>query len=152
LDSWLARSRQAWKIRWSQISALLGPLLIFVTAPNLRRWGPVPMLLGLALGVLSIVLPHLVRCRVCGLQLHTSSEARRQPRFQVDNWITSLQLCPICLDDGWATAESRERWLQSGRTPEEPYWGMDRVALAILAVLLMLVSAFMVGEIYRVKP
>jgi hypothetical protein len=29
---------------------------------------------------------------------------------------------------------------------------MDRVALAILAVLLMLVSAFMVGEIYRVKP
>jgi hypothetical protein len=29
---------------------------------------------------------------------------------------------------------------------------MDRVALAILAILLMIVSAFMVGEIYRVKP
>ncbi len=67
-------------------------------------------------------------------------------------WLISLQLCPLCLDDGSATNDARERWLQSGRAPEEPYWGFDKVALAVLAILLMLISAYMVGEIYRVKP
>jgi hypothetical protein len=152
LDNWLARSRQAWKIRCAQVCGGTGVLLTVAAIIAPRRAGLVPLYVGWTLLVVSAVLPATVRCRVCKLRIRGGSAARDIPRLSRHRWLLSLQLCPHCLDDGSATNDARDRWLQSGRAPEKPHWGINKVALAILAILLMLVSTFMVGEIYRVKP
>ena len=110
------------------------------------------LLLGNVFLFIGVLLRALIRCPLCGVRLQGSSTFQAIPRLQRLDWMRSLDSCPLCLDDGSATPESRRRWLQSGRMPEGPYWSVGRLTLAVLAIFLMLALASLVGEVYRVKP
>lgn len=78
-----------------------------------------------------------VHCKVCGLNLPSCVEARVAGSRRWE-WIANLEGCPICGDDGSASAESHARWRDEGRPPEEPYWNPTRVAVAIAAIVMVL--------------
>jgi hypothetical protein len=119
-------------------------MILFFMSP--RRTGLWSCFFGLALLGTSVLLPDFVRCSICGLRLQTSSAAQSVPWHWRQQWILSLQACPVCLDDGNATIESQERWLQSGSVNEQPYWSVARLAIAIGAILAVLGFAVAEGE------
>lgn len=152
---WLRRSGQAWKTKSAVTAAAVGFVLFAMGFVVLQRWDPVALIAFLlvpALGVANLVLPMWVRCPVCGLQLDTCSIARKLSRGDRLKWLEALDVCPICGDDGRATAESRARWLNSGVKPEAPYWSRSRILLAILATILVAGGGYAIGALYEVKP
>jgi hypothetical protein len=109
------------------------PFLLIVTA-----FGSVILL------VLAKVLIALPRCGVCGLWLESSSTGRRQHARLA--WLTSVEQCPICSDDGLATPDARDRWRLQGRASEAPYWTRARLSLALGAIVGLPVFAYLVAE------
>jgi hypothetical protein len=145
--NWLQRSKQAWKMRGSLVWCLAGlglEVLGFVL-----RWYP-GFFAGLALLTIYFVLPMSVRCRVCGLRTWASSAALRQSIGDRVAWLWSLESCPVCGDDGRATAESRTDWARSGKMPERPYWSGGRILLAILIALLFVSGGVAVAR-WRIR-
>jgi hypothetical protein len=114
-------------------------------------WVTLSAVIALPLLVLNVVLPLLVRCRVCGVQIETSSGARTLSRDHRLRWLESLQACPVCGDDGLASAASRERWLTSGHRVETPYWSLARILLAIVGAVLLVGGGTWIGARYRVR-
>jgi len=151
LAGWLDRSGQTWKVRGAAVTAVTGFPLMVVGFVGVRRWGPAPLLLGLALAALNLVLPLLVRCRVCGLHLESSVTARTLSRADRLGWIRALESCPSCADDGLATEETRVRWVNSGSRREEVYWSSRRLILAIVLTVLIAGGGFAIGALYRMK-
>jgi len=157
-DSWLERSGQAWKIRTAVFGAVAG-ITLFLLALFAGRmvdrrfsdWVALSAVIALPLLVLNFVLPLLVRCRVCGVQMQTFSSARTLSRNQRLTWLESLQACPVCGDDGMASAESRERWLTSGQRVERPYWSLARILLAVVGAVLLVGGGIWIGGRYRVR-
>ncbi len=91
--------------------------------------------------VAGLVLPLLVRCQVCGLQLGSSSAARRMPFHERSDWLETLQACPVCGDDGRASLEAVRAWQASGKLGEPSHWSGNRMLLAILAAILLVSMA-----------
>src|SRR5438552_17844088 len=86
-EGWLERSGQAWKMRTAVFGAIAGmTLLLFaffagrMVDRRFADWVALSALIALPLLVLNLVLPLLVRCRVCGVQMETSSNARTLSR------------------------------------------------------------------------
>jgi hypothetical protein len=104
----------------------------------------VPLAFAVPILFMACALQFHIQCRVCGLRLRSSSACRRLPRSARSRWLKTLGACPICGDDGRATAQSRETWIRSGRLPEEVYWSMTRLGVAVLAILAMLIVLFMI--------
>lgn len=135
--TWLRRSGQAWKIQGSFLCNVLA--YAGITLSIVLSWEAVPWLLvvvafgSLVLLVLAKILVALPRCAVCGLWLESSSAGRHQRR--PISWLTSIEACPICGDDGAATPDSRRRWRLSGGAAEPPYWSRARLAIAVALVV-----------------
>ncbi len=145
-DNWLERSGQRWKDRGSLIVAWAGGLLMAVGAVWVQQLGPVPILLGMALGGAAFGLRWLIRCRVCGVALQGSAAMRRAGIFGEAAFLQHLDSCPVCGDDGRATSEGRARWIQLGQPSEKPYWSWARLAVAAgLAVLILYLSVSIGG-------
>jgi hypothetical protein len=157
-DGWLERSGQAWKMRTAVFGAIAGmTLLLFalfagrMVDRRFADWVAFCALIALSLLVLNLVLPLLVRCRVCGVQMETSSNARTLSRDRRLRWMESLQVCPVCGDDGLACAASRERWLTSGQGGERPYWSLARILWTTVAAALLIGGGVWIGGRYRVR-
>jgi hypothetical protein len=157
-DGWLGRSGQAWKTRTAVFGAVAGVMLVLLalTLGRLldRRLGalvPLSLVIAFPLLLLNFLLPMLVRCRICGLQMDSSSAVRELPRDQRLAWLETLQACPICGDDGLASSESRERWLAGGMPVERPYWSLTRILLATLVTVLLAGGGMWIGVRYRVR-
>jgi len=153
-QGWLEQSGQAWKLRVAVGAAYFGFLMLAVALVLVGRsnFGVGALLLVPMAGALNAFLPMLVRCRVCGLQIETSSWARRLTRDARLTWIEGLESCPGCGDDGSATVESRARWVRSGVALEDPYWSRWRVVWAALVTLLFVGGGLAIGMLYRVRP
>lgn len=147
--SWLEASGQVWKIKAAVATAACA--FIFLSIGVLAAFTRQKAVVGIALvmtilvGVVNLVLPLCVRCRVCGLQLETSSAARQLARGQRFEWIQSIAACPACGDGGQATDESRDKWRRSGRRGEGEYWSVRRIGLAILITVLAVGGGFVLG-------
>jgi hypothetical protein len=145
-------------MRTAVVGAIAGMTLLLVAlfaGRMLNRrfvdWVVFSALIALPLLVFNLVLPLLVRCRVCGVQMETSSNARTLSRDRRLRWMESLQACPVCGDDGLASAESRERWLTSGQGGERPYWSLARILWATVAAALLVGGGVWIGGRYRVR-
>ena len=157
-EGWLQRSGQAWKTRGALLAGWMGMVfafLPFVLAGVIHRrlpgWVVVLALLGLALLIANSVLPMLVRCGVCSVQLETSLAARALPSSRRLQWVESIQTCPVCGDDGRASLDSRTAWHARGVAAERPYWSSVRIILGIIAAILMVAGGVFVGGRYRVR-
>jgi hypothetical protein len=109
------------------------------------------VLSSIPLGAVASLLRTFVRCRVCGLRLTSCTEARAAGSRKWQ-WLESLDSCPVCGDDGSASAESRERWRQSGLSPEPPYWNASRTTVALLVMLAIAGGGIWYGVSYRPNP
>jgi hypothetical protein len=107
---------------------------------------------AMILGVTATTLRLLVRCPVCGLQLATSPDARARSRRHRLRWFRSLDTCPACDDDGRATAESRQRWQDSGRLAVQPYWSAQRLALTGLFLIAFACAFVGLASHVRMNP
>lgn len=105
--NWLERSGQAWKLTLADVG-LFSSLVLIVGGVALRK--PGVTLAGLAVGILGVVLPFVVRCAVCRVRLMRSEEARTLPRGYRGDMLRSLEVCPVCRDDGSATPDSVAAW------------------------------------------
>jgi hypothetical protein len=143
--AWLRRSRHDWKVRVAQWVGI-PPLLVIVVAlaiaaryPNAQRpeWVysmfTAGMLSTLPSGVAVFLLHAAVRCGVCGLRL-TSCAAAREWGSRKWLWLSTLEVCPVCGDDGTATTAAKARWAESGGQAEPRYWGSRRLILALLII------------------
>jgi len=112
----------------------------------------VPLVLGsiIPIGLVAFVLPMSVRCRVCGLHMESSSAARTLPNSERLSWLETLEACPVCGDDGRATAASRSAWNSSGGRAEQPYWSVRRMLVGLLVAASLLSTALFIGS--HVKP
>ena len=106
---------------------------------QLQSAATVLLMLSLLVAVVGYAVRARLHCHVCGLNMPSCVEARvaGSRRWQ---WIATLEVCPVCGDDGSASPESHERWREGGRRIEEPYWSFARVALVIVAIVIMLVG------------
>lgn len=143
------RSGQAWKIRASRLAVACGYALLFIALVGPRHWGGVSALLGTISLVVGLLMPALVRCRVCGLRLQSSTYARGLSIGDRTQWITTVELCPVCGDDGLALPDSQVRWAESGRS-EDPYWSGKRLLIASLLMTLLIGGAALLRSFYRV--
>jgi hypothetical protein len=155
---WLKRSGQTWKIRAAVFAAVTGISFLVLALVGGRvldhRFGGlvvVSSLLALPLLLLNLVLPLVVRCGVCGLQVETSQGARTLSRGRRLGWLESLETCPVCGDNGLASAESRQRWLASGQSVERPYWSLARIVLAAVVAVVLIGGGVWIGGRYRVR-
>jgi hypothetical protein len=157
---WLRRSGFDWVLRSGRYADFL-PGLVFASwfllmglfgGRDTPRWLTAVFAAGLVLslayaGVVAI-LRAFVRCRVCGLRVASCGEARVLAGRKWA-WVASLEACPVCGDDGRASPESRSRWLQSGSSPEPPYWSRQRIAIAVLLTLLLAGGGWWYGASWR---
>lgn len=102
--SWLERSRQAWKLTLADVG-LFSSLVLIVGGIALRH--PATTLAGVAIGIPGFALPFLIRCRVCGLRMMMSEEARTLPRGYRAEMLRSMEVCPVCRDDGHGSVGAR---------------------------------------------
>jgi hypothetical protein len=149
MTNWLERSGQDWKRVGAHLGALVGvpsTVLGFVFLREL--W--VLFVLGLVMLLANLVFPLLIRCRVCGLHLESSTAARSRARSDRLKWVVSLDSCPACGDDG-ASSPSTPAW---GRLTlrERPYWSVRRILTASFLTLLLLGGAVAIGALYRIRP
>ena len=77
---------------------LLASFVLIVGGVVLER--PAPTVAGLVVGITSVLLPFFVRCPVCRLRLMMSEEARTLPRGYRSAMLGTLEVCPVCHDDG----------------------------------------------------
>jgi hypothetical protein len=116
---------------------------------------PYLVVLGLGVGCLNVVLPLVVRCRVCGLRVNGCEEALRFSRGDRLLWVYALQTCPRCRDNGLALPDAREAWKQEPWAPsamfQPAYWNRRRMTIAALAMIGLLVVVELAGR-YRVGP
>jgi hypothetical protein len=103
------------------------------------------------MGLASFLLPKFIWCRVCGLHLESCSAARAIPEADRAEWLASLEACPSCGNDGYATSSSRVRWLSSGSQAESPYWSWTRMGMALLLGALVLGGFLLIAGRYRVR-
>ena len=148
---WLRRSGHRWKLLVGNFLFMTPTILLlclivssrFTRAEEYRWVGSAisfALLLSVPAAAVGVMLRQFIRCHVCGLHLPSSVEARvAGGRKWI--WVASLGECPGCGDDGTASAESRAKWKQSGRRPEEPYWTASRILLAVGLVVAGLVAA-----------
>lgn len=138
VDTWLTRSRQAWKLKYGGLACHIGGF-----GPcDIHAWPVVHgVLRRTAFLVPSFMLPLTVRCLVCGLQMESCADGRALSRAARLRWQQSVQACPSCGDDGRATTASRVRWLHSDLVAERPYWSWLRLLAAAAVVLLGLGGA-----------
>ena len=102
--NWLERSGQAWKLTLADVG-LFASFVLIVGGAVLRH--PGLALAGAAVGIPSVLLPFVVRCAVCRVRLMRSEEARTLPRGYRADMLRTLEVCPVCQDDGSATPEAR---------------------------------------------
>jgi hypothetical protein len=150
MTSWLDRSGQRWKTRaaWlaTTAAAVFVVLVVALNGGDIPRWSVLVMLAFAASSrIAGVVLPLLVRCRVCSLQLLTSSVARSLPRHARSDWLEALQACPICGDDGRARPETVLAWKASGQEAEQPYWSGRRMLLGLLVAIAVVSIGVAVG-------
>jgi hypothetical protein len=155
--NWLERSGHSWKARLSSVALQWGTILAVLPLVGaslfLPRQSPhwlgsavlLSALSGLGLGLVALVLRSLVRCRVCGLRLPSSSRAR-DLGAEKWRWIDSLDACPVCGDDGRARDESRKGWVSSGAVGEVPYWSSGRVVIAVLITAAIVIGCITWAE------
>ncbi len=144
-NGWLRRTGYARRIRFGTWM-MFGGTTLMVAGFLMRALGVVPALVGFAVGNIGVLLRSGIRCRVCGLNLHTSRTAVQLPRVDRIPWMATLEECPVCGNDGSASQDSRAEWLESGAVAESPYWSRRRVALAIALVLGFLGGGMLVAE------
>ena len=158
VDGWLQRSGQAWKMRIAVFGAIAGMTLLLaglllgrVLDRRVSIFVLACVVLALPLLLLNLVLPLLVRCRICGLQIETSSAARTLSRDRRLAWLEALQTCPACGDDGHASMEGRDRWRSAGMNVERPYWSLARILMATVATVLLAGGGVWIGAHFRVR-
>jgi hypothetical protein len=127
---WLDRSGQRWLLSAELGTNIAGVVLILT---------PV-FPAGIALLALGQALPWFTRCRVCGWRPRVSSVGRAKKRFLRLRWLTSLDSCSQCGDNGQATPAARAQWVQSGAQAEDHV--MWLVGLAVrLGIFVAIVAA-----------
>jgi len=137
--TWLQRSGQTWKLHASFACNVVGfvGIAVSIVLPWTGARAPWLLLLATFGSVLLLILAPIVvalpRCDVCGLWLESSSAGRSQ-RDRL-HWLSSVERCPVCDDDGSASPDSRERWRSSNRPPEPSYWSRRRLAIAVAVVV-----------------
>ena len=136
-DKWLDRSGQRWKKNGPLWVGLPGGALVLAGSATADAGGMWAIVGGLALVAAALPLPFLIGCRVCGLRLQSSVGMRRARVWGESAYLEGLEACPVCGDDGQATAASRAQWLASGRSAERAYWSAGRLAIAALFTLLV---------------
>ena len=142
--TWLVRSGQRWKIRVGGSCTWVGLALLcsfFAFRWHIAFLASLPLLIG------GVVLPTLIRCRICGLQLLTSGAALRLPQAEREMWLSELSECPVCGDDGSATRDTRIMWSSAGHRGEPPYWSGKRVVAALLLTVLFVAGGVAVAEL-----
>lgn len=120
--------------------------------PSMVVLFPFLVVLGLGIGFSNIVLPILVRCRVCGVRVNEEEPARSLSHGDRLAFLYELQRCPRCGDEGSALPAARDAWKREPRGPYPTYWNGRRISLAILAVFIMLVAVELVGRFARAGP
>jgi hypothetical protein len=143
--AWLRRSGHDWKVRVAQWVGI-PPLLVIVASIAIGARYPqaqmpewvytmftAGMLATLPTGVAVLLLRAAVRCGVCGLRL-SSCAAARESGSRKWLWLATLDACPVCGDDGTATAAAKARWTENCGQGEPAYWGSPRLILALLIV------------------
>jgi hypothetical protein len=141
---WLERSGQEWKIRYSNAALYAGYACFAFAFVGPRVEAAIAGVLAPVFLLASVVLPLLIRCRVCGLRLETSATARSLSYADRSSWVERLEACPVCEDDGRGTPESRTQWLNSGKPPERAYWSVARLLVAVLLAVILLAASFFV--------
>jgi hypothetical protein len=157
-DSWLRRSGQTWKTLWALRCGAVGMALVVgffiataVAKQTLPDWIVLFPLASLPLLAAHSVLPMLARCGVCDLHLESSAAARQLPRSQRREWLEGIQACPVCGDDGSATAASQAEWQAKGAGSEPAYWSSRRILLALLVTIICVGGGIAIGGHYRVR-
>ena len=152
MKSWLVLSGQRWKLRSGTACTWLGLALLCAQFVVRGRGAVVvPCVLGaFILLTAGFVFPLLIQCRVCGLQLLTSKLALQLPLAVRTIWLSKLEECPMCDDDGSATGDVRRTWSLSGRKRESPYWSSRRVIIAMVLAATFLVGGVAVAQL-RIK-
>lgn len=151
MNSWLEASGQRWKMRLAEAGTIV-MIACFALAFYLPRVGAVLIVLGLLAGMINLVLPHLVRCEVCGLRLNESTEVIELSRGERLLWLDRLEACPLCGDTGKADGEWRERWKIGHPVPPPSYWSKQRVLIAAGACLLVWLGLNLLARLDRVGP
>jgi hypothetical protein len=141
---WLSRSGQVWKLRWSLALTWIAVALLLLQVVATSRSGPWPFVIAMPCGIASFALVLLVRCRVCGLQIQTSSVVRALPWYKQRSFMNVLEACPVCGDAGDASEESRHAWSETRGRPEPPYWQPWRLVLVIVAILGLFVTLLLI--------
>lgn len=150
MTNWLKRSGQEWKRVGAHLGALVGVPSTVLGFCFLRElW--VLFVLGLIMLLVNLVFPLLIRCRVCGLHLESSTAARSRARSDRLKWVASLDSCPACGDNG-ASSPSTPACERLTISRERPYWSIRRILTASFLTLLLLGSAVAIGALYRVRP
>ena len=62
----------------------------------------------------------------------------------------SLEMCPVCGDDGTASPASRAAWAASGQRGEPPYWSGRRMLIALGLIIVFVVGGMIIGA--NTKP
>jgi hypothetical protein len=94
-----------------------------------------------------VALPMLIRCRVCGLQLRTSRAVLEQPAVDRETWLSLLEACPACEDDGLATSGRQLAWSSLGSAREQPYWSWRRILAAGLLGTIFVLGGIAIAEL-----
>jgi hypothetical protein len=144
MTAWLDRSGQRWKLRAGTASTWAGVALFVVWV--VLKWH-FALLGAIPLFTAGLVLPMLIRCRVCGLQLPTSHAALEQPAVDRETWLSRLEACPACEDDGLATSDQQLAWSSLGRARERPYWSWRRVLAAGLLAVIFVLGGIAIAEL-----
>ena len=132
-------------------SAVVGFSLFALAIVGPRKLSAPALLLAFLPFTMNMVLPLTVRCRVCGLQLETCLAARDLSRDRRLKWIEALDQCPVCHDDGTASEGAKAAWRTSGMQPEEPYWSVARLIVAVAAACALIGVAVAFASRYQVR-
>jgi len=138
MNNWLDRSGQSWKLTTYPGLRLGSAILMVYGFHGPSPWSGLSLILGLAVGIVSFVLPKLVWCPVCHLHMESNSLARALPDADRFDWLTTLEKCPACGDDGRGTPESRASWEALGLSGEAPYWSVSRMVSAVVITVIFI--------------
>jgi hypothetical protein len=133
--------------RASVIGWLTTAVLTLALLPT--QWAPVAIVVGLVFGGGGQILLWLIRCRICGTRVWSCSTALALRRDQRMQWISTINACPVCGDDGRASDESRVRWVSAGSKRERPYWSWSRMLFAIVLAALILAAYSWIARRYK---
>jgi hypothetical protein len=158
---WLLRSGNDWKVQVARYAGIPPVVLLaswMFTEPArykqsaLREWWLAAAIISVLMSnVLVLVLRRLVRCQVCGLHLASCARAR-ELGYRKWSWVARLEACPVCGDDGSASASVRAQWASKDTPAEDPYWSPTRLAVALLLAALLLIASIWYGSSYRPNP